>query len=170
MLGGRSYTRPAAFALAAAESANWQEAKDLVLRGAVTTWLEEIGSDTRLVSEVRRLASDANLDEDFRHALALMALNSALPLTMQGEIVTPAWLLSHPVEGYSIVAGDIVRHLERIGREEWLVRLGSRAEAVRERAKLARNRVGRGAPQGRSACKLSSQSSGRARSDQAGFP
>jgi hypothetical protein len=135
-LGGRSYSRPAAFALAAAEAANWQAARDLVLRGAVTTWLEDIGADTRLVSEVRRLSSDANIDEDFRHALTLMALNSALPLTMQGEIVTPAWLLSHPAEAYSIIAGDIVRHLERVGREEWLVRLGSRAEAVRERAKL----------------------------------
>lgn len=135
-LGGRLYSHPAAFALASAEAANWPEARDLVLRGAVTTWLEEVGADTRVVSEVRRLASDANIGEDFRHALTLMALNSALPLTMQGEIVTPAWLLNHPSEGYSIIAGDIVRHLERIGREEWLVRLGSRAEAVRERAKL----------------------------------
>lgn len=135
-LAGRSYSRPTAFALAAAEPANWQEAKGLVLGGTVTTWLEEAGANTGAVSDVRQIASDADIDEDFRHALALMSLNSALPLTMQGEIVTPAWLLAHPVEGYSIIAGDIVRHLERMGREEWLVRLASRAEGVRERAKL----------------------------------
>jgi len=135
-LGGRSYSRASSFALAAADPTNWEEARDLVLRGAVVTWLEQANENSQVLSEVRRLSSDANLTEDFRHALALMAMNPSLPLTMKGEIVTPSWLMGRPQEGYAIISGEVVRHLERLNREDWLVRLGTRASAVRERALL----------------------------------
>jgi primosomal replication protein N'' len=71
-----------------------------------------------------------------RHALILMALNPALPLTLKGEIVTPAWLLANPDTGYMILTGGCVRHLERMGREAWLRRMSARVAAVRDRAKL----------------------------------
>jgi hypothetical protein len=132
----RAFSRPELFALAAAEAQNWEEARDLTLRGAVSTWLEERGVDPKVRAQVRRLASDETLPEDFRHALVLMAMNPALPLTWAGDIVTPAWLLTHPEEGYAIVTGGVSRHLEQMGREQWLVRMRTRAEAVRERAVL----------------------------------
>ncbi|KAA5599010.1 protein kinase [Blastochloris sulfoviridis] len=135
-LAGRVYTRPDAFALAAAEAGNWDAARDLLLRGAVATWLEACRFDPKRVSLVRRIGADERLAEDFRHALALLALNPALPLTVRGEIVTPAWLLAHPAEGYDIITGEVTHHLERMEREPWLVRLRARAEAVRERAKI----------------------------------
>jgi len=135
-LAGRAFRRPDAFALAAAEAGNWDPASDLLHRGAVATWLSEQKADPRLVSQVRRIAADESLTEDFRLALALLALNPALPLTLRGEIVTPAWLLSHTANGYAIVTGDVTRQLEQMEREPWLVRLRSRAEAVRERAQL----------------------------------
>ena len=132
----RTYSRPAEFALAAAEAANWLEARDLTLKGKVVTWLEGRDSDGKMVAEVRRLTSAEGLSDDFRHALALMAMNSSLPLIVAGAIVTPAWLLEHPAEGYSLISGDVVRHLERMQRETWLIRLGARVELVRERAKM----------------------------------
>ncbi len=89
-----------------------------------------------MVAHVRRPASDENLPEDFRHALSLVAVNPALPLTMRGEIVTPGWLLANPVDGYGIITGEVTRHLERMDRERWLVRMQTRAEAVRDRAKM----------------------------------
>ena len=135
-LGDRKFAHPAAFALASAEQANWELGRDLVLKGAAATWLEEIKADVRTISEVRRLAADASIDEDGRHALALMAMNGALPFTMRGEIVTPAWLLANPAEGYSLITSEVIGHLERMGREPWLTRLGYRAAAVRERATL----------------------------------
>ena len=130
------FSRPELFALAAAEAQNWEEARTLTLRGAVSTWLEERGADPKLRSQVRQLASDEALSEDFRHALVLMAMNPSLPLTWMGDIVTPAWLLMHPEEGYALVTGKVSRHLEQMGREPWLVRMRVRAEAVRERAGL----------------------------------
>jgi primosomal replication protein N'' len=135
-LGSRTFTRPDLFALAAAEKGCWEEARDLVLRGSVATWLAARGDDQRRQADVRRLTSDESLPEDQRLALALLALNPALPFTVAGEIVTPAWLLANPNAAYAIVTGEAARHLERMGREPWLVRLAARAAAVRERAKL----------------------------------
>ena len=135
-LSGREYWRPEAFVLAAAEEANWAEARSLVVRGAFAHWLDDRGADSRVVAEVRRITSDDDLGEDDRHALALMAANRDLPLVLSGEIVTPAWLLAHPERGYDLLTGGVARHLERMSRELWLVRLRTRAEAVRERARL----------------------------------
>ena len=59
-----------------------------------------------------------------------------LPLTMRGEIVTPNWLLTHPADGYVLITSEIMDHLDRMGRENWLVRMGLRVTAVRERAAL----------------------------------
>jgi len=136
VLGGKPHHMPELFALAAAEAENWAEARELTLRGAVATWLAERAVDPRIVAEVRRLGADDAVSEDLRHALVLMAINLALPLTVHGEILTPAWLLAHPVEGYAVVIGEVSRHLERMAREPWLVRLRARASAVRDRAKL----------------------------------
>ncbi|MGG5819353.1 AAA domain-containing protein [Falsiroseomonas sp. HW251] len=136
VLAGREHRNPAAFALAAAEAANWTEARNLVLRGVLAHWLSENGADPQITAEVRRITSDDDLQEDHRLSLALMALNPDLPLVVAGEIVTPAWLLAHADDGYGLVTGPVARHLERMGREGWLVRLRVRAEAVRERARL----------------------------------
>ena len=135
-LSERSYTSPDLFSLAAAASDNWDAARDLAVRGVVATWLSERKSDPRMVAEVRRLVSEQNLAEDFRLALMLMAINPALPLTLRGEIVTPAWLLSHPQDGYEVVTGEVGKQLARMERESWIIRLRTRAVAVRERAKL----------------------------------
>jgi len=136
MLAGQRYTRPAAFALAAAEAVHWEEGRDLVLRGSVATWLDANQAGGQRAAELRRVTADAIIDADFRYGLALMALNESLPLTVHGEIVTPNWLLTHPADGYVLVTSEIIDHLERMGREEWLVRMGLRVTAVRERAAL----------------------------------
>ena len=135
-LNEKSYCSPELFSLAAAEPDQWEAARDLAERGVVATWLADRNFDSKTVAEVRRLVSDHNLSNDYRFALALMAINPALPLTLRGAIVTPAWLLSHPQDGYEIVTGEIAKQLERMEREGWIVRLRARATAVRERAKL----------------------------------
>ena len=135
-LGGRMFRSPPLYALAALEAGNWTEASQATLRGSVATWLEERGADPKQTAEVRRIVSNDGLGEDVRHALAMMVLNPDLPLALSGEIVTPAWLLSNPDQGFDIATGETSRHLERMRREPWLVRLRTRAEAVRERARL----------------------------------
>jgi serine/threonine protein kinase len=53
-LAGRTYRTPASFALAAAEAANWDEARDALLRGAVASWAQEAGFDPMLRSGLRQ--------------------------------------------------------------------------------------------------------------------
>ena len=134
-LGGVAHQDPGAFALAGCSASAWEEARDLTLRGAVATWLEERGMASVAVAEVRRLSSDAALDADGRHALAMMAVNPALPLVLRGDIVTPAWLLANVGEAHALL-DSATPHLERLGREPWLVRLRTRAESVRAKAAL----------------------------------
>lgn len=135
-LGDREHRRPDLYAIAASEAANWVEARELTLRGALSSWLEARGVDARILAEVRRIVADAALDGDARHALAMMAINPDLPLAMEGEIVTPAWLLANPDRGYDLIVGSVSRSLDRMGRELWIGRLRYRSEAVRDRARL----------------------------------
>lgn len=134
-LAGRPYGHAAAFALAAAQAERWDEARELLLIGAVATWADEAKFDASLQAELRQLAQIEAVSEDMRLALALKALNPAMPLVSRGEIVTPGWLLDHIEEGYALVSGPVPALLERTGDEPWLSRLANRAVKLRERAR-----------------------------------
>jgi primosomal replication protein N'' len=134
-LGGRVYTSPGAFTLAAANAANWQEARDLLLRGALATWAEEADVQAQIRAALRHVAGRHDLAEDARLSLALRFLNPAMPLTWSGEIVTPGWLLDHPDLGYALVSGPAPDLLDAVGAEPWLARLKVRANTVRDRAR-----------------------------------
>jgi len=134
-LGGVRHRTTERFALAAAEAANWDEARGMLLRGELATWMEEGGLHPDLRAEVRAIASLDSVDDDFRLALALKVLNPSMPLVVRGEIVTPGWLLEHPDEGYALITGPVPDRLEREEDELWLARLKRREARVRERAR-----------------------------------
>jgi primosomal replication protein N'' len=70
-LSGRTYRTPASFALAAAEAANWDEARDALLRGAIVTWAQEAGFDPMLLAGLRQVGRALELSEDLRLSVAL---------------------------------------------------------------------------------------------------
>ncbi|WP_116811556.1 AAA domain-containing protein [Steroidobacter cummioxidans] len=133
-LAGRTHTTGTSFALAAADGATWDEAKDLLLRGAIVTWAQEMNLDATATAWLRDIARVEGLSDDFRLALALKQLNPAIPLICRGEIVTPGWLLDHLAEGHALICGPVPDLLQRMDAEPWLTRLKVRAAAVRERA------------------------------------
>lgn len=135
-LGARSYRQPALFALAAAAVENWDQARDHLLRGVLTTWVQEAQFDTRVLTGLRRVAQQETVPEDFRLMLALKLLNPEMPLICRGDILTPRWLLEHPLDGYELVTGVVPDLLDELGTENWLSRLKSREESVRAKAKL----------------------------------
>jgi primosomal replication protein N'' len=135
VLGGRTYRRAASFALAAAEAANWDEARDALLRGAVAAWTQEAGLDPMLQAGLRQLGHAHELSDDLRLSIALKILNPIMPLIVRGNILTPAWLLDHPQEGYELVTGPAPDFLRKLDAEDWLSRLKTRSEAVRVRAR-----------------------------------
>lgn len=134
-LGKRNYAQPALFALAAAEAGNWEQARDHLLRGTLVTWVQEVGTPDTALARLRRVAQDQSLQEDFRLMLALKVLNPEMPLIHHGDIVTPRWLLDHPLEGYELVSGTVPDLLDQLDTETWLSRLKARANVVRTRAK-----------------------------------
>ncbi|HRD95343.1 MAG TPA: AAA domain-containing protein [Rubrivivax sp.] len=134
-LGGRTYYQPALFALAAAEQPNWDPARELLVRGAIVTWVQDLKAPPRLLTGLRQVGQQAALDEDFRLMLSLKVLNPEMPLIYRGDIVTPRWLLDHPLEGYDLISGSVPDLLESLETESWLSRLKARADAVRTRAR-----------------------------------
>ncbi|MGO3126925.1 MAG: AAA domain-containing protein [Luteimonas sp.] len=133
-LGERRFHGPAAFALAAAEPQHWPQALDHLLRGVVVTWAEQIGEAPRRLAGLRQIAQHAGLEDDARLMLALKVLNPDLPLVQRGEIVTPGWLLEHPLEGYALISGPVPDLLEQLEPGHWLIRLKTRIALVRQRA------------------------------------
>ena len=133
-LGGRTFRTPSKYALAAGRAENWVEARDQLARGALTTWLEEFPTGDRVCSAVRNLMRREGLDDDTRLSVGLKILNPDMPLVRAGEIVTPAWLLQHPMEGYELISGPAPALLEQLNFEPWLVQLNKREAEVRRRA------------------------------------
>lgn len=134
LLSGKSYNRRSAFALAAAQAQNWEEAKHRLSRGEVAAWVEDAGFDVQIQSGIRRLAHAEGLSDDWRLALALKTLHPSMPLVVRGEIVTPGWLLDNREEGYALIAGPAPEILEAWDEGKWLSRLKVREAAIRDRA------------------------------------
>lgn len=135
-LGDTSYTSPQFYALAAAEEINWQHALESFQSGELATWLSESFGDKPVTSAVRNLQVSEEPSLEWRLALALMRINTDLPLTYQGNIVTPAWLLQFPQEAAQLLEASIADQLEAMKRESWLLRLHYRDQEMREHAKL----------------------------------
>jgi hypothetical protein len=134
-LGGRRYGSSSKFAIAAASSeASWAEARDLLVRGAIATWLEEFPTGGKMVSAIRSVTRREGLDDDTRLSVCLKILNPDMPLVRAGELLTPSWLLHNPIEAYELISGPAPALLEQLGHEPWLMQLQHRDAEVRRRA------------------------------------
>ena len=132
-LGDKQYRSANMFALAAAEAANWEQAKALVLRGAVASWASEAGFEPAMSAGLRQILRAEDLQEDLKLSISLKTLNASMPLIVRGNIVTPGWLLDHPTDGYSLITGPAPDLLRKIDPDDWLWRLKVRSDTVRKR-------------------------------------
>jgi primosomal replication protein N'' len=114
-LNGRAFSSPQAYALAAAEEANWPVARDQLMRGELVTWAQDANLSPQLLASLRRISTHDSLDDDGRLMLALTSLNSDMPLVFRGAIVSPQWLLQHPLEAYALISGPIPDLLQDLG-------------------------------------------------------
>ena len=131
-LAGKSYHRIKLFALNAANPVNWQEATELLSRGNLITWLEQTAFDATNLATIREVMRKQDLTPDMQLMVVLKILNPDMPLILNGDIVTPNWLLQHPNDGYQLITGVIPSLLKT--SEVWLWRLHERANVVRQRA------------------------------------
>ena len=70
LLAGRVYRKATAFALAAAEATNWDEASDLLQRGTLATWVAEASLGSEVEAGVRLIQHLSDVPDDLRLALA----------------------------------------------------------------------------------------------------
>lgn len=133
-LGGKTYHSLTSYALAAAAAANWDEARDQLVRGVITDWSQEKDAPAAQVAALRRVVKDASITDDWRLLVALKVLNPDMPPVLKGAIVSPKWLLESPIEGYELVTGPVPDLLHELDQDNWLLRLKARAVVVRDRA------------------------------------
>ena len=142
LFAGRNVTSPADLALLAAQESNWDEARGLLDRGEIATWLatfdakQNRGESYDLVS---RIGSDSRLGPDQKLALALAAMNRDLPLCVKGTILTAGALqadLGAAAQWLSAPVLATLRKLKR-DRDRWILQIAERADRVRARAKEA---------------------------------
>jgi primosomal replication protein N'' len=134
---GQRFASAAAFALTAAEGVHWAAAKAMLESGAIASWIEQIMPGSTQLSQLRRIRSETRLPDDQRLSLSLIALNQDLPLCVQGELVTPNWLLANPERGGQWLDNAPIQILRELKRDDlnWLVRLAERSARVRAKAK-----------------------------------
>lgn len=133
-LGGKHFRTLSSYALAAAGADAWDEARDQLVRGVITDWVQSKGAPTQQVAGLRRIAKDTSVTDDWRLLVALKVLNPDMPPVMRGAIVSPKWLLESPLEGYDLICGPVPDLLHELDQDNWLLRMKVRAAAVRERA------------------------------------
>lgn len=130
----KRYYTPSSYALAAAGRDGWNEAREQLIRGVITEWAQALNVPPHQLAALRRITKDESVTEDGRLLIALKVLNPDMPPVMKGAIVSPKWLLESPLEGYELVTGPVPEMLHALDQDSWLVRLKTRAGAVRERA------------------------------------
>lgn len=133
-LGDNLFRTPQTYALAAAEASHWNESREQLVRGVLSTWAQDANFPPQMIAGLRRIARQESLNEDFRLLVALKVLNPEMPPILRGTIVSPKWLLEYPLDGYELITGPVPEMLEQLGAENWLLRLKARAEVVRIRA------------------------------------
>lgn len=133
-LGGKHYLTLTSYALAAAGADAWDEARDQLVRGVITDWVQSKEAPAQQIASLRRIAKVASVTDDWRLLLALKVLNPDMPPVIKGAIVSPKWLLENPLEAYDLICGPVPDLLHELDQDNWLLRLKVRAAAVRKRA------------------------------------
>ena len=127
---------PKTLALRIAEEENWDDGKELFIRGVITTWIEKCHADSKILSGIRAAGAIESLSDDYKFSLALLWMNPNLPLVYRGEIISPSWLLQNPIQGYELINSSLISYLRQMNREMYLCDLSERVEKVREKATI----------------------------------
>jgi len=135
-LAGHEYYSPEQFSLAASEAELWTAGMQLFQNGTLETWIQENDDSHERLGALRRITGIDSIDDEIKYSLALMTLNSALPLVLKGEIVTPSWLTQNVEYANKLVFGSVPNYLESVSREAWLSNLKYRSDRVISRASM----------------------------------
>jgi len=134
-LGGVAHRTLSSYAVAASAAANWDKAREQLLRGVLTNIAQEMGASPQQLAMLRRIVRDESIIvDDWRLLVALKAINPDMPPVLQGAIISPKWLMEHPLDGYALISSQIPNLLHELDPDNWIYRLKTRESAVRVRA------------------------------------
>ncbi|MCK1142982.1 AAA domain-containing protein [Providencia stuartii] len=131
---GHQFKHPNELAMMAAEATHWDDAVAMLTRGEITSWLAKFADMGNVLSQLQRLVGHSELEDNLKLTLALRILNPNIPFVYQGEIITPAWLLTHPALGYQFISEPLTDEIQRIDEQHWLAQLYYRQCRIRQRA------------------------------------
>ena len=128
VFAGRNFADAAQLATALVQ--NWPEAERRWADGSIADWAAKNSDDEKLSRTLRDIAAAANLDAGQKLAVALLALNPALPFIWQGEVVTDVWLASHPEQAAKLCASAVPAWLKKLRADDWLAKRATRREKI----------------------------------------
>ncbi len=126
---GRNYANPPLLATALVQ--HWPEAERRWADGSIAEWVGKNSDDETLGRTLREITEAKKLDAGQQLAVALLALNPALPFLWQGEVVTDAWLAAHPERAAKLCESAVPTWLKKLREDNWLaVRAARRADIL----------------------------------------
>ncbi len=135
-LNSKFYRSCSEYALRAASPVLWNEAMDQFRRGELATWIERLLPTAGTAGFLRELRLDQAISEPIKLALALLSMNIHMPLSIAGDIVTPAWLLENIESAIELLSQAVVMRLKQLNREQWLQDLATRAALIKQKIEI----------------------------------
>lgn len=133
-LNNKQFARAELFALAAGAEENWDRALEMLLKGDIATWLEEISFEKSKLELIAKISKNRDIDDNFKLSFTLKLLNGNMPFLYKGDIITPGWLLRYPVSGHHLIAGAASVFIKDTEPDGWIDKLHRRVEAIRQKA------------------------------------
>ena len=124
--------------LAKALAIAWDEAVKHFGRRMITDWVSGQLSDQQLASVLLDIADDPKLNAEQKLAVALVAMDEALPLSWRGEVVSREWLAASASGAFELLDSSVPDWLAQLRKERTLKELRQR----RSEANLALKRYG----------------------------
>ena len=124
--------------LAKALAIEWDEAVKHFGRRMITDWVSGQLSDQQLASVLLDIADDPKLNAEQKLAVALVAMDEALPLSWRGEVVSREWLAASASGAFELLDSSVPDWLAQLRKERTLKELRQR----RSEANLALKRYG----------------------------
>lgn len=114
-LAGNQYKTPEELAEGLAQ--NWDEAIKRINRGSVLEWVKQQVKDEDLTSILLDIQEDAQLNQEQKLAIAILAMNLELPLSWSGDVVDKAWLENNPKEARAFLFSSAPGWINKLRQE-----------------------------------------------------
>lgn len=109
--------------LSIALARSWEKAVAVMKRRFISEWITKHCANHSLASTLKDIEDDKDLDHEGQLAAALLAMNSSMPLTFRGEVVTAEWFYDHVHPGIRLLASTVPEWLVKLRQDAWLLEL-----------------------------------------------